>query len=134
MKHPTNCKICHKPMLVEADEDYIAMGDPAKLLPLATCNRCYDLRDRRIRAESSIERQCYALAIVKRPVSDMVAKFTVSLTAATQAYVRWFCDFHNLTPWQNCWSEDFVRMLIERPRNWHQILQNYRKQFRPLSQ
>lgn len=44
MKVPTKCKFCGRPIEIWVDDAYARMGDPFKLVKLAACNRCSDLK------------------------------------------------------------------------------------------
>lgn len=48
MKHVNgSCKFCAKVLTLEIDDGYDVLADPFKLVGLAACNRCADLRVRR---------------------------------------------------------------------------------------
>jgi|SRR5208282_1927040 len=58
MKHRTTCKFCKKAVLLAIDPSYDALADPQKLIPLAACNRCADLREEKRRLTERIARIC----------------------------------------------------------------------------
>ena len=39
-----HCKFCHCDLNLVVDDDYAAIGDRFKLIEIASCNRCHDLR------------------------------------------------------------------------------------------
>jgi len=53
------CRVCGKPLTVEIADIYPELGDPLKAVPMATCNRCADLRNRRIETEERLRRICH---------------------------------------------------------------------------
>ena len=38
------CKICGRAITLKIDPNYNALSDPSRLIPLATCDSCFDLR------------------------------------------------------------------------------------------
>ena len=76
MKHATHCKFCKSPITIEIDDEYSKLGDPFKLIGMASCNRCADLRTERRCLEGKIKRVCMILALSankdKSKLSDSV--------------------------------------------------------------
>lgn len=46
-KIATVCKFCKRPLELIVEKSYLAMGDPHKLLPMASCDNCYEFRIKR---------------------------------------------------------------------------------------
>jgi hypothetical protein len=57
----TACKMCGRELSVKVDPGYADLGDPYSLLPLATCNRCYDYRDSRRKVLTDLLKLCTRL-------------------------------------------------------------------------
>ena len=89
----TTCKICRRPChptidtpTLEEAEVYQEAVD--KFLPLVTCNRCYDIRDKRDRAGAAIWKACYTLTTVSpaKRTDTMRSTARTTLEAALPAY------------------------------------------------
>lgn len=111
--HQCKCRLCLKPLTVEVDDSYGEHGDPFKLLPMATCNRCFDLRETRIRIESQVARASRMLIMQPKMDASIRNKIRDSLRIATQAYARYVADLNNSKVM--AWNEDFVDLIMEKP-------------------
>lgn len=117
MNHQTTCKFCKKPITVQVDDAYAELGDVFKLLTLACCNRCADLRVKRRNLEDGI----------KKIVNPLIAKFgnasveesnmaRAALVTLTKKYTAMVADWlHSTTPW---WDVTIVDSIMEKPDKW----------------
>jgi hypothetical protein len=122
MKATIPCKVCRREITLDIDDTYGQYGDPHNIVPLATCNRCADLRDRRNRIYDAIYRAC--LDLLQRPNEDQRGKIAVRLTTATHRYARLLNEYHpgQVIVWTEAWPE----RLMEHPKQWRQILRDLR--------
>jgi hypothetical protein len=127
VKQAANCKFCGKPMVLTIDDDYGKLGDPFKLLKMAACNRCSDLRTKRTRLEDQIRKICLSM-VASRPGQDEAARIMVGLDKLTQRYALLVADWHNMSG--SAWDQTFSQMLMDRPDAFSIILSQYWKMFR----
>lgn len=127
MIHDVNCKICKVPIAVEVDDAYEELGDPFKLLKLATCNRCYDLRTEREAIFTNIG-SCCQLLIVNPTNKDLRIKSRKLLVILTRKYAELVSKFHRSN--HMLWSEEFADMILDKPDKWFKCLDLYREQAR----
>ncbi|MGC1452938.1 MAG: hypothetical protein WA830_23150 [Candidatus Sulfotelmatobacter sp.] len=121
MKHATHCKFCHKPITVSIDDDYAALGDPLKLLPLAACNRCADLRVLRRTLEKKVAILCGRLIFSSGKLdASALSKAKTGLAHWTREYARMIARWHSLEGL--CWDEAIVEQLMEKPDTWGDAL------------
>lgn len=125
MNHAATCKICHKPLVIQVADDYV--GDPLKILPMATCNRCYDLRERRIRLEEALFKTCYGLVANPKAKDSVRGAIHATLVELTKKYSQWFGEANNLSG--HLWEEQFVDMLMAKPNETSRVLSEYRRVF-----
>ena len=129
MNHAANCKFCKREMVVQVDDGYAPLGDPYKLMRLAACNRCADLRTRRHSLEQSIQTVCRTIAYCTAKGRDAaIARAKPMLDALTRKYCVLVADWHNMSGY--LWDEAFPAMLIEKPERFGDILHGYWKTFR----
>ena len=137
--------MCARPIVVEIDDDYAKLGDPFRLIKLATCDRCYDLRIRRQNIEDAIYRACLGIIQAgikpnkptkpgeepKTPAEK--ARFKESedalkvLVTLTQAYALLASDWCNRSGM--IWDEALPAAILEKPKFWRVILEDYWKTF-----
>lgn len=129
MNHAAKCKICKTPIVISFDAEYEGLGDPFKLMLLATCNRCYDLRNRRETIHAGFAVACGALACLRTPIADKHrAALALTVEALTKQYANYVSDFYRRQ--ELVWDSDFTAMVIENPAKWPVILRNYRESYR----
>jgi hypothetical protein len=121
MNRATECQFCSKLLVLWVDPQYAAMGDPMKLLKLAACNTCADLRVRHRKIEETIAHCCTALNQGVRK-SDMQA-FRDTLATATRKYAEVIAQMHGSDTM--VWDESFPELLADRPDRWGVILSKY---------
>lgn len=112
-----NCKICKRPGIAKAALDC----DPEwidKLAPALTCNRCFDLRERKNKATETIFRACSLIiqAEGSRDVSERIKpKAREALIASTRELARVYMDYYGMD--SLAWDMDFVNQLVDDPRS-----------------
>lgn len=123
---PCQCKICHKNMHVEIDNDYFGNLEP--LLAMATCNKCYDLRDKHLRSVANIESRCTYLVQNPDIKADERKKVYQKLAYWTKQYAEAVAAFNHSA--KIVWSEEFAQILMDKPENWYEALRIYRHNVR----
>ena len=121
MNYSTTCKFCKLPITVEVAPDYSIEHDPNKLLPLACCNLCADVRvaKRLLEAKLSKVMRTYQL-LGSEPKPDRRNKTEAALTKLTQEYARNISKWHKR---QGCvWDAECVNMMLDKPERWPEIL------------
>ena len=117
----TTCKFCKIPITVHVDNDYAKLGDPYKLLPLACCNRCADLRVSRRVLEKKIGNICTQLMFAGRKVESAARdRARTGLTHWTKEYAKLIAKWHKMDGL--CWDEAVVDQLMEKPETWGDVL------------
>lgn len=129
MKHALHCKFCKKPIIVEVDDSYSELGDPMKLLPMASCDRCADLRIKRRQIEGKIKAAVMVIIQAQGKVSsESRAMIAEALRVQTQAYSRLIAEWHNMSGM--AWDENIPEAIMEKPDKWANILGRLWKIFR----
>lgn len=123
MKHAVKCKLCKAPHVVETDDGYSELGDPFKLLPLFTCNPCYDRREKRVRLEKQMERWCRMLILQPKMKGEERQTIRQGLLSATRKYAEIVALIYGADViW---WEEEFTNLMMERPEKVGVILAKY---------
>lgn len=121
MNHATTCKFCKKPLVISVDDNYAQVGDPFKILPMATCNRCEDMREKKRTLEEAIAKVCFQLkAFSDKITADQIAKSKASLEGLTRAYSRMVAKYLNAT--YPAWDIECVNLLVSQPTHWPKIV------------
>ena len=121
------CKFCHKPLTIWVSVTY--EKDPNKLLPMATCNRCSDLRTERRGLEAKIKYICMMRAFPKQRPSDVeTQKARGLLTKLTRDYANMIARWNGADGM--AWDEECVNLLIDKPVHWPEVLGVLWKMFR----
>lgn len=114
-----HCQFCKKPISVKVAEIYI--GDPNGIYPMASCDRCADLRVERNKIERAIGLTAAIVAVDKfkgRPINPKAQETLVSLT---QSYARLISKWHHL---EGCvWDNECVRLILDKPHKWDKIIE-----------
>lgn len=132
MKHPTSCKFCKKSIVLEIDDSYDVLGDPRKIIPLAACNRCADLRVRRRNLEDAANKVAMRLVQAGDKVSsELSANSREAFTKITKKYTILIADWVNSTA--PFWDQTIVELLMEKPDRWPTILQQCWKLYKQKS-
>lgn len=74
------CKFCHTPLRLKLHEEY-SVSDPLKIIQMAACNRCADLRDRRRVLHLRFASVCSG-------ISNLVDRSTSTMTDAQRKEVQ----------------------------------------------
>ena len=128
MKPGTNCKFCKKPIVVETDDEYSTMGDPLKILSLAACNRCADLRIERRKLESSVKTICTMRQMDKRIAGDRFKEHQAALEALLKGYANMIARWHLMSGMS--WDDKAVAVIMEHPEAWPDVLATLWRVFR----
>lgn len=123
------CKICKKDVVVRIDDEYL--GSDEGVLKMATCNRCYDLRNDCENAEDNIANACRWLIQHPKISPEKLLAARKKLEGWTRDYAEAVAAMENST--KVIWSEEFAKNLMERPDKWHEQLKFYRQVFREQS-
>ena len=129
MKHALHCKFCKKPITVEIDDAYLELGDPYKLLPMALCNHCADLRVRKRQIEARVKSVAMLLIQCGDKVPESVCQVaTGRLHTQTQDYAKLIADWHNMSGM--AWDEGIPGLILSKPDRWADILAGCWKHFK----
>lgn len=128
MKHATNCKFCRKPITIEIDDSYAELGDPHKLIPMAACNSCADIRVERRVLESKIKYSCMNRLSTKRPSEEYLNKFRNLMEKLMKDYASMIARFHFMSGMS--WDDECLEAIMEHPENWNEVLSRLWKMFR----
>jgi hypothetical protein len=128
-KFGTTCKFCKTPITLSIDDAYDAISDPQKIIPLACCNRCADLRVEKRKLESQIQHVCTLFRLSpKKYDSDTITKTKGALTRLTQDYAKMICRWNRMEGM--AWEESVVEQLIEHPESWADVIGRLWKVFK----
>lgn len=118
---PGKCQICGTGLLLKIADDYPG-GDPMKLVSMATCNRCYDLRDRRIKIEGNIKRICHRLSLGKLDDGEK-GRLLEMLKVLARKFSIWCADMLRRQHAANVGYLETV--LIDHPEHWYRSLLDF---------
>ncbi len=113
-----SCKFCGKILHLQIDDSYSEVADPLKLIPLAACNACADLRVKRRRLLEFLSRDVTELRAAK--TEEQRQKCAERLTAHTKGYVRMVSEWTN-TPGL-AWDEAIVDAIMADPDSCGDVL------------
>lgn len=122
MMHAVDCKFCHRPITVEIDDDFQRLRASAatKLLALACCNRCGDLRVRRWGLSGRIQRSANAILAMGNAKGEVLDRARKGLTVHCQRYAELIAEWHGKEG--SCWDESIVDMIMKEPQRWGEAL------------
>lgn len=123
MNHTTTCRFCHKPITLEIDDDYAALGDPLNVLKLAACDHCAVLRVNRKRLEEKIQRACSYLEFLGTSDAKQRSILRNILLSLSRKYGQLIVSWHNETG--NFDSPVIAAKLADDPSNWKEHLSEY---------
>jgi len=125
--HGTNCKICHRPITVSVADGYDVVGDTLRLLPMATCDACYDYMAEWRKLRDAIHR--LATMLISARASCGPSRLAVAekecetaLTTLTRKYSELVARRLRR---EAIWDAEFVRLIMDRPDMTHKILSDY---------
>lgn len=119
MTHGLNCKFCQKPISVEVDDDYAALGDPYKILHLACCNFCGEVREERRKIYDKLKRALTWLEVAgdSKTVRDNSAELLTILTKRLMRLIgKWYAVPDLI------WEEAIVDQIMAGPKKAHVVL------------
>lgn len=121
MKYSTNCKFCKKPITLTIDDSYNTLADPLKILPLACCNACADVRVLKRNLEKRIAHICNQLIFSTRKAdAASTDKARTALTHWTKEYAKMIVQLHGKDGC--CWDEAVVETILASPNQWGEVL------------
>lgn len=132
MKHATHCQFCKIPITVEIDDSYSELGDPYKIVRMAACNRCADLRVTRRNLERLMGRQCSALCLLRSSKTKEPTEIRSNLERLTQDYARMIARWNHLDGM--AWEPAIVEAILEDPHHWGDIASRMWKMCRKPNQ
>lgn len=126
--HPTQCRFCKKPITLEIDNDYVALGMPFDfILELAACDRCAELRERRSRLETKIGKACTFIEFLGDRDAKQRAIMRNILLSLARKYGKLILDWHNeLGDFD---SPIIAAKLADDPSKWGEHLSEYWRLF-----
>lgn len=122
----TKCKICKKDLVVQVDNEYFGQID--RLLEMATCNRCFDLREKHLKSTANIEAGCNFLVQHPEASEKELEKAKKHLEYWTKQYADAIRQFNHSD--KVVWSADFAQVLMDKPDQWYEALRIYRQSVR----
>jgi hypothetical protein len=105
------CKFCGKDLTLHIAEDYDEVGDSLKIMKLAACNRCADLKTRIRRLEGDLSKECGML--LTKPHFTIKDRIKSRLAALSRAYLNTISNWLNREPAQ--WEETILEDMLENP-------------------
>ena len=120
MRHACTCKFCQTPITVSVDDDYAKLGDPYKILKLATCNFCADIRVERRRLDERIARCCRNLSLLPEGESKARDKLKLAMEKLTKHYAELVCRWHHAQG--SMWEEEILNSILDKPLEWPHII------------
>lgn len=120
------CRICKNAIVVKVADDY--PWPTEDLLKLATCNRCYDMRERRESATRRVKSNCEWVIQHPKATHEQLNRAKTNLETATKDYAIVIAEYYGSKTL--VWSEMFAENLMENPIKWYEQLNFYRKAIR----
>lgn len=118
-RHATHCKFCKIPITLEIADDYDVLADPRKLIPLASCNHCADLRVERRNIEGSLGSQCAAIGLIKSARKELPRNARINIDILTKQYARLIARWNRLEGM--AWEEGIVDAILDDPHHWGDV-------------
>lgn len=118
------CRFCGKPISVEVDDSYKAHGDVFKLMKMAACNPCHDLRADKRTLEFRITALCNHLVRCEgRNRENQVNSNRALMIDLTRKYSQVVARWYQAK--QALWEETFPEDLLSHPEDIRAIVGNY---------
>jgi len=115
MIYERHCKFCGVPLRLDVDDDYAALGDPHKLIPLASCDRCADFR---VKRRMLFERIASAVRLMCLMSSQDNQGKELAQDAIRMLLKRWL---KLLSEYRHCnapeWDESLLEAIVAKPQN-----------------
>lgn len=128
MRHATTCKFCRKPITLEIDDAYAELGDPYKLLSLAACNECADVRELRRLLEDRVRKLAMTVAAMHHPKPEEIASVRKNLLVLCEKYSRMIARWHRMEGM--AFDAAVVDDILNRPDQWPVALRGLWGMFR----
>jgi hypothetical protein len=127
------CKVCGKVLALRVHQDYDPISDPAKLLPMATCDRCYDFRDAYIKMREGLTRLCSTLHYA--PVEKMTAVKVFVEPKITDVLKKfcWAIARYNGNR-QSPYDESMAHAVCDNPSKWPEVILQIVRTFKTKEQ
>lgn len=121
MNVTATCKFCRKSLNLTIDDDYGALGDPFRLIPLAACNHCADFRSKRRVVYQTMKKITWILiaGMVKRGTEEY-EQSKDSIRQLCKRYLRLIADYRKL-PIPD-WDEAILESILSQPTKWQETL------------
>lgn len=91
VKLKAKCKFCKKELTLSIDDSYDGIGDPMKLLPMATCNTCADLKERQRRIVDRLG--TVAAQIIADSKNTKISELRTRLDLNLKDYLRFVAEW-----------------------------------------
>ena len=128
MKVPAKCKICSKPLVLEIDDDYAEVGDPNNLIPMATCNKCFDIREDILKYQKFILNWCSrVMTVPQKGRQQKLETCRQAIYSSSKKFCAAVARSHNAN--SDLWSVDIVDLLVDNPDRAGAILGKFRHEF-----
>lgn len=126
------CKFCGKAISVEIDDGYSKLGDPFKLMRMASCNPCADMRTKKRDLEFQITALCRHLIFCQGKNRDNEVNHKRDLMfRLTKDYAT------VVAQWEKAktvvWDAEFPEQLLNNPENIRTIVGKYWETVRHLN-
>lgn len=128
MKHGTNCKFCQNPITVEIDDAYANLGDPFKLIKIACCDRCADLRVERRMLEDKVRKVCRVRELDPKLAKTREQSHRSTLEKLLKQYSNMIARWHYLSGM--CWDDRATETIMDHPEAWNSVLATLWKIFK----
>lgn len=129
MKVLATCKVCRNPVILVVDDAYMELGDPNNLIPMACHDPCAWKVLEHMKLLEGFAKVCmdlyWSIHVNEKTNRE---EWRENVTYLTKRYCEWMAKSNGMSGTD--WQEDFVNMILERPGQWHKILDEYRKQWR----
>lgn len=117
--YPGKCRICGTRLMLQIDDAYDIEHDASKLIPMATCNPCFDLRKRLQKLEDAIKLTCHDLSLNTIDKGKAVE----ALAILAKKFSGYCADM--LQRQHTADVGALGRGLVEQPGNWWRTLRNF---------
>lgn len=116
----TTCKFCRKPITISISDSYDYLADPHKLIPLAACNQCADLRVERRSIESKVKFICKMRQLDNNRAIKGADRDRVALEKLLKQYANMIARWHFMQGMT--WDDAALDLIMDKPAHWFDIL------------
>lgn len=125
-----SCRVCRKVLVLKIADDYDS--DALKIVPMATCDECYDIIADIRTCRNSIASWCNKLitfyGIKNDKAKALREKALEGLRQLTREYAGLFATQQKFKV--ILWDPEFAAIIVEKPQQWGQALKVYHQQAR----